>query len=154
MFSSALPSALKYSSIDWDLFSDKLVCRLRHADIYGKKSHSWKAVTMVHYIYLFCAFTHIRTFYRHPNDGGKAKFCEPKRSREETSLDPCCLSDFIYCRDLNSFFTLDVSSVSRVCSRHQSHGEKWKTASSRRGEILYGSQIQSIIHNTFEGLNE
>lgn len=106
------------------LSSDKPVFGLRHADIFWSKSHSWKAVTLVHYFYLFGAFAPYKSIFTDVPRKGEAKSYVPKRSGEETSLDPCCLSDFIYCREFNSLSMLDLTSVSGVCSRHKSHGGK------------------------------
>lgn len=46
--------------------------------------------------------------------------------------------------ELNSLSMLDLTSVSRVCSQHKSHGGKMEHyIPSRRENILYGSEIQS-----------
>lgn len=58
-----------------------------------------------------------------------------KDLERETSLDPCCLSDVIWCWELNSLFILDLTSVS------------WAVHASLTGrnggreKVLYGSII-------------
>lgn len=87
-------------------------------------------------VFAQCFYPHESILLRRPKDGGKARLCEPKRSREETSVDPCCLSDFLP----------DVTSVSKVCTQHKSHGGKTEDyITSQRETVPYGPGTPNIL---------
>lgn len=77
MFPSAFSNVCKHRL---EMFlSDKLVFRGWDTDIFGSKSHSWKAATVAHYIYLFCAFPHIRAFLQTSQGQRKGKVLWAKK---------------------------------------------------------------------------
>ncbi|MEQ2287280.1 hypothetical protein AMECASPLE_010785, partial [Ameca splendens] len=53
--------------------------------------------------------------WRNSKGRGKAKFFQSKRSEKETSLDPCCSSDFIHYTELKTLPFLEPTSVAVCC---------------------------------------
>lgn len=90
------------------LFSDKLVFGLRHTDILEQITQLESSDCGKFHLFVRC-FSPYKSIF---TDVFRTEERQSSVSQKilEISLDPCCLSDFIYCREVNSLSMLDLTS--------------------------------------------